>query len=161
MTKADLIDNLEREWEALEAAIDGLDDQQMIEIAVIGKWTVKDILAHIAVWESKLVTDLFKIDRGVTPELPTLSDAQVEQLNERYYAEQKDRSIERILEDIQGVHLALLNRLEDFSEKALSDPKKYKWMNGKPLSEWISDDSYVHYHEHAQDIRVWRERSGI
>jgi hypothetical protein len=161
MTKAKLIESIEREWAALEAAIDGLDDRQMVEALVIGKWTVKDILAHIAVWESRLVTDLFKIERGVTPETPGLNDAQVEQLNERYYNEQRDRSLERILEDIQGVHLALLNRLEDFPEKALIDPKKYKWMSGKPLSEWIGEDSHVHYREHAQDIRAWRERLGI
>jgi len=160
MTKDEVIANLEREWEALQAAIADLNDEQMTEMPVAGSWTVKDLLAHIAVWESRLVTALFKAERGFVPDLVD-SDEQVDQLNAQFYHEQKDRPLERILEDLHDVHLALLNRLETFPEKALIDPKKYKWMKGEPLSRMVAGDSFEHYREHAADIRAWREKQRI
>jgi hypothetical protein len=155
MTKDELIAALEEGWDALLRAIEGLSDEQMTEMPVTGAWTVKDLLAHIAVWESRLVTDLYKAERGVAPTLID-SAAQVDKLNAQFYAEQKDRPLERVLEDLHDVHLALLNRLEALPERVLTDPRKYKWMKGEPLSQFVAGDSYEHYREHAAEVRVWR-----
>ena len=160
MTKQEIVAALESEWEALQAAITGLTEAQMTKAPVVGDWTLKDLLAHIAAWEARLVTALFKAERGVTPDLVE-SGPQVDQLNAQLYREQKDRPLERVLEDMHDVHLALLNRLETFPEQALTDPRKYKWMGGEPLSRMVAGDSFEHYREHAADIRAWRERQGI
>ena len=158
MTKDEVIAELEREWETLQAAIGGLSDEQMTRRPVVGEWSVKDLLAHIAVWASRLVTALFKAERGFVPDL--VESAQVDELNARFYQEQKDRPLERVLEDLHGVHLALLNRLETFSDKALTDPTRYKWMRGEPLSRMVAGDSFEHYREHAADIQAWQQRTG-
>ena len=159
MTQDELIESLEREWEALQAAIDGLDEKQMTEVPVIGEWTVKDLLAHIAVWSSRLVTDLYKVDRGLAPDT-SLTSAQVDQLNAQYYAEQKERPLERVLEDLHNVHLALLNRVEAMPGKSLTDPKMHPWLKGQPLTRFVAEDSLEHYREHTEQIRVWRQRIG-
>ncbi len=159
MTKGEAIADLEREWEALQAVLGGLSDEQMTRLPVVGAWTVKDLLAHIAVWASRLVTALFKAERGFVPDLVE-SAVQMDELNARFYQEQKDRPLERVLEDLHGVHLALLNRLETFPDEALTDPKQYKWMKGEPLSRMVAGDSFEHYCEHAADIRAWRQRIG-
>ena len=156
MTKDELIENTERAWEELQAAIDGLTDEQMTKLPVTGQWTVKDLLAHIAMWESKLVTTLFKAEKGVAPADLVESGQPVDALNAQYYREQKGRPLERVLEDSHAVHLALLNRLEAFPDKALFDPGKFKWMQGDPLSRMVAGDSYEHYREHAEEIRAWR-----
>jgi uncharacterized protein (TIGR03083 family) len=156
MTKDELIAELEREWEALQAAIDGLTDEQLTRMPVVGEWTVKDLLAHIAVWESRLVTALFKAERGFVPSDLVEADAEVDALNAQFYREQKDRPLDRILEDLHDVHLALVNRLEAFPEQALNDPRKFKWMKGEPLSRMVAGDSVEHYREHAEDIGRWR-----
>jgi hypothetical protein len=160
LTKQEIVETLESEWEALQAAIADLTEEQMTGAPVAGEWTLKDLLAHIAVWEARLVTALYKAERGVTPDLVE-SGPQVDQLNAQLYREQKDRPLERVLEDLHDVHLALLNRLEAFPEKALTDPRKYKWMRGEPLSRMVAGDSFEHYREHAADIRAWRERQRI
>jgi len=157
VTKEELVEGLEREWEALQAAIHGLTEEQMTRPPVSGPWTVKDLLAHIAVWTSRLVTDLYKIDRGVTPDVG-LTQAQVDKLNAQFYVEQKDRPLERVLEDLHNVHLALLNRLEAMPEKSLIDPKKHRSLKGQPLTRWVTEDSLEHYREHADEIRLWRQR---
>lgn len=160
MTKDELIAAIESEWEKLQAAVDDLSDEQMTRQPVTGKWTVKDLLAHIAVWESRLITDLYKVERGVAVDL-NLTPAQVDTQNEQYYREQKDRSLERVLEDLHGAHLALLNRLEAMPEKTLTDPKRFKFMKGEPLSRMVAEDSLEHYREHRAEIAQWkRQRMG-
>lgn len=155
MTKTELLANIEDAWEELQTAIDDLTEDQMTRLPVSGSWTVKDILAHLAVWLSRLVTDLFKAERGFVPEA-NLSSAQVDALNARFYEEQKDRPLERVLDDLYGVHEALLRRLESLPDAALSDPKKYKWMKGRPLSAFVASDSLEHYREHTPEILAWR-----
>ena len=161
MTKDELLGEIEREWEALQAAIDGLTDSQMTRMPVVGEWTVKDLLAHIAVWQSRLVTNLYKVERGVPPADVDLTPAQVDRLNAQFYQEQKGRPLERVLEDLYDVHLALVNRLDGFSDVLLSDPKKFKWMEGKPLSAFVAEDSIEHYREHTADILAWRATRSV
>ncbi len=158
MTKAELVEAIEKEWETLQAAIEGLSDEQMTRLAVTGQWTVKDLLAHIAMWESKTVTAMFKAEKGVTPSDLVESGPPVDALNAQFYREQKDRPLERVLEDSHAVHLALLNRVEAMPEKMLTDPKQFKWMKGEPLSAMVAGDSFEHYREHAAEIRAWRQR---
>jgi len=160
MTKDELIAAVERAMDALQAALEGLDDAQLTTLPVVGEWTVKDVLAHLAVWESRLVTDLFRIERGVPPEVE-LSDAQVDQLNAQYYRDGKHRPPEHVLEDLHGVHLALLNRLEAMPEAALTDPARYGFMRGRPLSAWVAVDSLEHFEEHTAEILEWRRQRGM
>jgi len=160
VTKEELLANIEREWEALQAAIDGLSDAQLTAAPVSGDWTVKDILAHIAVWLSYLSTNLYKIERGVKPDMG-LTDDQVDRLNAQHYREQRNRPLERVLEDLHGAHLAVLNRVEAFSDAILFDPQKFKWMKGQPLSAHVAVNAHEHYREHAADILAWREKQGI
>jgi len=157
MTKDDLITAIEHEWEALQSALDGLDERQLIAAPVAGAWTVKDLLAHLAVWESRLVTDLHKVERGVAPTW-NLTSAQVDQLNAQFYREQKSRPLERVLEDLSGVHLALLNRLDNLPADALTDPKRFRITDGRPLAEIIAADSAEHFQEHTAEILAWRRR---
>ncbi|HLF26376.1 MAG TPA: ClbS/DfsB family four-helix bundle protein [Anaerolineae bacterium] len=159
MTKVELIQTIEREWEALQAAVGDLTEAQLTAIPVVGEWTVKDVLAHIAVWASRLVTDVFKAERGVAPNA-SLTPAQVDALNEQFYREQKDRPVERVLEDLHGVHLMLLNRLEELPDNVLSDPHRHKGLKGQALSAYVAEDSAEHYREHTADILAWRQRLG-
>jgi len=161
MTRDELLADIERGWEALQAAIEGLTEEQMTRMPVAGAWTVKDLLAHIAVWQARLVTNLYKVERGVPPANVDLTPAQVDRLNAQFYQEQKGRPLERVLEDLYDVHLALVNRLDGFTDASLSDPKKHKWMGGKPLSAFVAEDSVEHYREHTAEIMAWRATRSV
>jgi hypothetical protein len=110
LTKQEIVETLESEWEALQAAIADLTEEQMTGAPVAGEWTLKDLLAHIAVWEARLVTALYKAERGVTPDLVE-SGPQVDQLNAQLYREQKDRPLERVLEDLHDVDISVVIRV--------------------------------------------------
>ncbi len=156
MTKDELVDKIETEWNNLQAALDGLTEEQMHQPGVVGEWSVKDILAHITAWQTRLITTLFKAEKGFTPET-TETGPTVDQLNEQLYREMKDRAFDQVWDDLDSSYYQLLIRLEGWKEKDLFDPRKFQWMKGQPFADNIAGDSYEHYAEHAAQIREWRE----
>jgi len=159
MTKDKLITKIENEWNTLQAALDGLTEEQMHQPGVVGEWTIKDILAHITAWQTRLITAMFKAEKGFTPDT-TEGGKTVDQMNEKFYREMKERPFDQVWDDLDSSYHQLLGRLEGWKEKDLFDPKRFKWMQGEPFAVYIAGDSYEHYEEHAAQIREWRKTIG-
>ncbi len=157
MNKATLIHRIQEERERLLQALEGLTSEEMSQEPVFGEWTVKDILVHIAVWQGRLITTLFQLEQGRRPKDLTLSEAEVDALNERFYREQKDRPLERVLADFHGTYQQLLKRLERFSNEDLTQPGRFPGVS-KPLWKLIAADTFEHDAEHRADIERWRAR---
>ncbi len=159
MDKATLIRRIREERERLWKALEGLSPEEMSREPVFREWTVKDILAHIAMWQGRLITALFQLEQGRRPKDLHLSPAQVDALNERFYREQKDRPLERVLADFHGTYQQLLKRLERLSEEDLTRPGRFPGVPG-PLWALIAAGTFEHDAEHRADIERWRARKG-
>jgi hypothetical protein len=157
MTKQELIERIEQDWAKLQSSLDGLTEEQMHASGVVGTWSIKDILAHITAWQSRLITAMFKAARGFTPET-TEGGATVDQLNEKWYREMKDRPFEQVWDDLDSSYHQLLKRIDSLSDQDLFDPQRFAWMRGDPFSTYIAGDSYEHYAEHAAQIEEWRKK---
>jgi uncharacterized protein (TIGR03083 family) len=157
MTKQELIEHIEIEWARLQAALDGLSEEQMHRPGVVGDWSVKDILAHITAWQSRLITAMFKAERGFAPEA-TDDDATVDQLNEKWYREMKDRPFEQVWDDLDSSYHQILKRLDSWTDDKLFSARQFAWMQGAPFERYIAGDSYEHYAEHAVQIEAWRKQ---
>jgi uncharacterized protein (TIGR03083 family) len=155
MTKRELLEAIQKGRAELEAALDGLTPGQMTAPGASGEWSVKDILGHITMWESRLVTTLYAIERGATPKM-FHTPAEVDQANAESYAEQRDRPLERTLSDFHAAHAQLLKRLERVKEGDLTDPKRFRWMEGEPLERLVASDTFAHYAEHRPAIEARR-----
>ena len=157
MTKDELTGRIETEWSNLQASLDGLTEEQMLTPGVVDKWTIKDVLAHITAWQVRLITAMFKAEKGFTPDT-TAGGQTVDQMNEMFYREMKDRTFEQVWDDLDSSYHQLLKRLDGWTDDMLFNPKKYPWMKGGPFLEYVSGDSYEHYAEHAAQIREWRKQ---
>ena len=153
MTKPELLKAIQKGRAEFEAALARLTPEQMTAPGAMGKWSVKDLLGHISMWESRLVTILYAIERGATPQT-FRTQAEVDQANAESYAEQRDRPLDRVLADFHGVHIQLLKRLEAVKERDLNDPKRFKWMEDEPLEKLVAGDTFVHYAEHRPAIEA-------
>jgi hypothetical protein len=161
--KNEVLEALEREREGFLDLIDGLPEQDMQQPGVAGDWSIKDILVHLCRWEAELVKLLWQAHQGQVPTTVQVGGLDVETVNARWYRESRDRPLERALEDFHTVRNQTLRRVESFSEKDLNDARRYPWLDGKPLWEWIEADSFGHEAEHAAEIRLWlenRQRKG-
>ena len=158
MTKRELLLSIQNERTAFEATLAGLTPEQMAAPGVMGEWSVKDILGHVAMWEARLVTILYSIERGVAPKM-LHGQVQVDQVNAESFSEQRERPLDRVLADFHAVHVQLLMRLEALKERDLSAPKRFEWMEGEPLEKLVAGDTFEHYAEHRPAIEAWRKKS--
>jgi uncharacterized protein (TIGR03083 family) len=154
-TKAEILAALEREHQALEELLAGLTPEQLTTPIRDDGWTIKDILAHIAAWESEMVTALFHATRG-TGGAPSLGKAieNMDAWNAQRHAENTGRSLDRILADWRGVREALVQRLESWDDKTIN--QSVRWPPARTFAELIEANSYGHEAEHREEIARWR-----
>jgi hypothetical protein len=159
-TKTELLESITGEWDNLQTALDGLSEEQMLLPGVVESWSIKDVVAHITFWQVRLVTAMFKAEKGFKPD--TISGGGgMDKLNQQNYLDQKDRDFEAIWEDFESSYQQILNRLENWSEDMLFKPKHFDWMKGSPFARYVEGDSAEHYAEHAEHIKAWRKLKGF
>ena len=62
MSKEKLLENIQLEHQRLEGTLADINEDQMITPGVIEDWTIKDILAHITVWEQRMVKTPWEVE---------------------------------------------------------------------------------------------------
>jgi len=136
MNKHELIERLEAERAALNALIGPLTADQLLAAGQDGH-SIKDALAYLAVWASRMVTLLFNAERGRQPPEIGLILNGGETSREQDYAAQKDRPLDLVLSDYHGAHRQLLRRLAAWSDADLVDPRKYRWTRGTCIADLL------------------------
>ena len=156
MKKSELIEELQDTRQETVELLEGLPDEVMLEPGVVGEWSIKDILSHLAYWEGQIVTLLFQAQKGVqAPTTAHFGQESVDELNRRWYEAGKQRTFEQVWADWQGVRKQTIRRVSDLNERDLSDPDRFAWLNCRPLYEWVLNDTTEHELEHADQIREW------
>ncbi|MCB8950752.1 MAG: ClbS/DfsB family four-helix bundle protein [Ardenticatenales bacterium] len=154
MNQEELYDALDASRERLLMALEPLPDEALTYPGVLGHWSVCDLLAHLATWEAELVTALMQVRQGKKPQRLLQALADRDAYNAARYEENKDRDLEWVFADFQGARAQLEQWLEDFSDRALNDPRRYKWFD-KPLWEIIADVTFRHEAAHAAAVEAF------
>lgn len=158
MNKQGVLDSLQMARARLLKAIDGLSQDGMLRPGVIGLWSVKDLLAHLTAWESELVTALSRLENQ-SPAIVNIED--IDAWNDEQYHHNAPRPLPLVLEDFHGVHKHLLKAVQDLDERTLTDVRKFRWMEGEPLSYLIAENAIWHEQEHAEEITAWRAQNNL
>lgn len=154
-TKTELLNNLHQtrqEWQALLAQ---MDDEQMALPGVVGDWSVKDLIAHIA-WAERETIGMLRAQAFVGSELWRLSQ---DERNAAVFAKNKDRPLDEVRQEADEVFAAMVESAAALSEEALLDPDWFTWAPFKlsPMAV-IARNSYLHYPEHMAQISAWLEK---
>lgn len=158
MNKRDLITATRSERDALEAVLERIPPPDMAAPGVVGDWSVKDVLAHLAVWCSRAVTVIFQAERGQKPSLGVPDDSANgwAKVNAADFAQQRDRPLDRILVDFRGSHAQLIKRLEAWGdEAALFDRARYPSLRGASIADVVAANGAEHDAEHRAAIERW------
>lgn len=152
MTRQQLLKRLDEAWAALKKSYAGLTDSDMMELGVMGNWSVKDIVGHVTTWEEEALKYLpLIVQRGRPPRYSTLYggiDAFNAQMNQRKHA----LPVSEVLRQADEVHGQLVDYVETAGEELIA------W--DTPFRRRLRLDTYGHYPEHARAVREWRERLG-
>ena len=154
ITKAELLERIHNEWDALLAVVDSLAAERMLP-PDRGGWSIKDNLAHITEWEKFLLRNQFEgkaahealgVDRTI---LETTGETT---WNALLLKRNRNRELKSILAEWRQTHAQLLSVLEKMPEADLA--KLTPGIGGEtlPLIEWIRNNTCDHYAEHRATI---------
>ena len=152
LTREDVRESLARERRKLLAALDGLSEEEMARPGAVGRWSVRDVLAHILAWEDEAVTRLELLAADRPQDFARITnEEELEAWNagaHERYAGLALAEVMRRLEDVQGRILVGLDSLSD--ERLGTDEGPV------PVGNWLPECTYAHEEEHCADILAWR-----
>ena len=156
MDKAEVLQNVEAESQNLQAAVKGLDNDQMAETWLDG-WSAKDILAHVLGWDREMIVFLERLARGERPAPEGVDYSDPNAWNAKFALEFAPISGSTVLAIWRQVHMNFLR-----AAKALPDDR-FGEKDGKPktANRMLADSGYQHYQEHMAQILEWRKSAGI
>ncbi|MBA3532005.1 MAG: ClbS/DfsB family four-helix bundle protein [Ardenticatenales bacterium] len=155
ISKADLLDTLRENRALFDAHLSQVSEEKMAGTDTEETWSGKDVVAHITVWEQRLVNYLACVARGEPGPLlaPEMGWEETHRLNAEDYAANHHRLPADILADSHRSFEQLLAHIERFSEEALTDPGHFSWAKGRPLWRRImAGPGYGHYQGHLYDL---------
>jgi len=152
MTKHELLVRMRGERAALQSLVASIDAAALTQPALDDGHSVKDLLAHISLWERLCAKWLEAVARGETPDRPEVAD--VDATNARAHAAAQAAPLAAVLDESRRAHQALLDAVEALSAADLADEQRFGW----PTWQLVRVNSDEHYREHIDQITAWRER---
>lgn len=132
--RLDILQDISKSWLELVKAIRGLNDQQIVKPATVDQWSVKDIMAHITFWESRLIHDIGLLERGEQP----AESSDYESINQEESTRSREASLDDVRAQFDAMHDQVMGMLEGTSHIS---------------RELVAGNTYEHYDEHLADIR--------
>jgi hypothetical protein len=149
MDKQQLLKRLETAWTALKESYTGLSDAQLLEPGVMGEWSVKEILAHVTIWEEEALKYLPKVSNGEKPPR-YVQYGGIDAFNAQMIEQKRSLALSEVLSQLDETHRRLINYLQSVSEEHFRGETRFRHR--------LRLDTYSHYPLHARAIQEWRER---
>ncbi len=159
MSKAKLLESIQSGYGSFKELLAEMDQAQMYQPGAIGKWSVKDTVAHIVVHEQRMIQWMKERLCGKYPAMPqpyAMPDDELNELNEQIYQENLNRTFEEVMYVLNAAHIESLKLVEESREEDLLDPERFQLQGGEPLWEAIAANTFEHYEEHGRDIKRHR-----
>jgi len=171
MTRKTFIDKLMHERDRFELTLNRVGyTRRMTLKGVSGKWSIKDILAHILAYELYIADRMNEILHGesyIPCKTQTALDAFLDQFgypdfgsslldddapNEWVIQKYKSVSLEDVVAQEIQAFSSIVSMLEKIPEKALTEHN---------LLDRVANNTYHHYREHLRDIRHWLKTQSV
>lgn len=159
LTKTELLTRIAAGWAELDDLISGLDDKAVKRISTADGWTIKDNIAHLAMWVQGIVYLLSGRSRpsGMGISVDQWKALTLDEINEVIHREWQYRPAGESRGALRSAYnelLAILNELDD--EQLYLDYSHYDTTAAhadRPILDWIIGNTYTHFSEHAGYIR--------
>lgn len=150
--KARLETSLETAWQELSGTIEAVTESEYEVPGVVEEWSVKDLLGHITFWAEKAADDLKLLAAGRPDDIETPGgEAGVDDWNKRESDARKGLSLGDIKRDWLQSYEHVREALKSVSADNLDTEVK-----GWPQWKRFAGDTYLHYREHAEQIKNWQ-----
>ena len=132
---------------------DGLAEDRFLEPNVEEDWSLKDIIAHVASWESWMCKNLATAVSGDTPTIPQ-SDDDIDRMNAEFTAENGAKPLTQVMAEFAENETKIEAAITAVSAEALLENDYYDWRNGRALWVMVGANTFWHYREHTEFIAL-------
>jgi hypothetical protein len=150
--RSSLLTRLEKAWEAFTASYAGLSESELLEPGVTGKWSVRDIIAHVTWWEEEALEHLPLVLSGGRPPRYSAKYGGIDAFNALMTEQKRGLSLADVLRQQSDTHRRLIDYLQGVPEDQLTGATRFR--------RRLRLDTYGHYPKHADAIRRWRAKRG-
>jgi hypothetical protein len=154
--KAELLEKMRSGYASFEALLAPLSAEQLSEAGVNGAWSIKDILAHLSAWQTRVSLRLEALARQEEAGFdPIENDEQMNAFNARVFEANRTRPLNAIQEEFRASVQRLDANVEQTDERDLFEPGRLAWLKDGVLWEAVAGNSFGHYDEHTPMIKKW------
>jgi uncharacterized damage-inducible protein DinB len=167
-----LVKAVERSWQEFDAAVAGLDETTLEQPGVVGDWSIKDVVGHIASWEQVALRHIERWRNGDL--LIGLGEMSLDAYNATQAATMHAWSAQHVRDEAAVTRANLRAALGSLTDDDWAATASGGGHEG-PLGDWVGNSvgGYLgegtHAAEHALHIWAWRtaredrrnEQSGV
>ncbi len=149
-SRSRLLKRIDAEWRNLLASCDGLSDAALTEPGVTGAWSVKDIIAHVTVWEEEALAHLPVVLAGKRPPRYSVAHGGINAFNARMTQRNRELPLSVVLRRRDDTHMRLIEFVRRVPESECGGDTRFR--------RRLRLDTYGHYAIHARAIQQWRKQ---
>jgi uncharacterized protein (TIGR03083 family) len=159
MKRDEAVNKLRAARKDLLESLEGVGEEDKLRPNAVEKWSIKDLLAHIASWDEEVLRVIQAF--AMQPE-PRFSYSISERSdfagwNSDQIELRKERTLEQVQIEFRNARRDLIQVVEGLTDQVLMRPKMTSWGKVRTgfelLAEMVQHDS-----EHTKDIRSWRKK---
>jgi hypothetical protein len=156
-SKAELLKDIQVERRQLEKTLAVLSKEDLIQPGMIGEWSVKDVLSHLAAWEQLF---LIWYESGLQGRIPDpnpvgMSTKAIDALNRQIFNQYRQHSLEDVLAKFQSSYEQIYGAILLIPEEEMFTVEGYAWTGKLTLADYIAGNTCNHYHWAKTKIRTW------
>ncbi|HCC78186.1 MAG: hypothetical protein A2X25_04720 [Chloroflexi bacterium GWB2_49_20] len=150
MKKNEFMEMIRSGWRELDSILGNFTRQQMESPGSCEGWAVKDVISHIAWYETEMV-NVLKQHALKGSELWNLPQ---QERNAAIYLATRNESLQPVIEKEAHAYKTMLDLLGSMDESALNDPAAFSGMptGWQPWSV-IASNTYEHYQDHIKQLK--------
>jgi hypothetical protein len=135
-------------WDAFLAVVGDVPDERRSDPGVVPGWSVKDLVWHCAGWARFAGDHLEAIGGGTfTDPFAGTDDAHWDRVSQEMIDASRSMSFDEVVAGAEAERLRLHGIWSSLPEI------------GDEAARWFSEETFVHYDEHAEEIRHFLQRT--
>jgi hypothetical protein len=144
--KAEILERVHDSHTQLINAIDGLSEEEAARLGLNPKWSIKDALAHIVLWEEEGVRILGEIRDGSWQPRDIRKEA-IDEFNAAAVERMRNTTLSDLMKQFERVHSEMLGQIELLPDEVDERTPEFQYVRGV---------TFRHMAHHAAQIEKFR-----
>ena len=161
-SKEAVLNDIRKEHDSLCARLGELSKSRQSEPGVWGdRWTVSDLVAHLAEWQNMFLKWYAVGFSGSIPDMPARGYKwnELPRLNRAIWMKHRSRPGEEIRAEFESGYRRILRIVGALSSEQLLTPGHFKWTGEHALTTYLGANTASHYRFASKVLKRWQKHA--